>query len=331
MFALFSLICLLVMPGRCSQKWAVKYSSTVKCVLKGSNTILSGNFTYPDGLSITKIFWTIYPVGKETPDLSEDPKFKGRVEYFLDKNQKFFLKLYNITDEDEHIYCIRIKTENIIKKYWGRHGVQLKVTELSVEIPEEVVEGNSAVLFCKTTCNFTSSRKYIWYKNKSPLSESFSSNKLILQSVSRDDEGNYSCAVKGDEHLKSPAVTLMILTGNNLVAENIFTVGVILAVIITSVSVIMLFVIVICIRRKRATSDVQNNTNLQHHRTLRDSPAVCSHLSQMESSEGIYMTLDPKTMSADYDTLRALSYTRRNAAQCATQVSFASFHPNFHV
>ncbi|XP_055060144.2 uncharacterized protein [Misgurnus anguillicaudatus] len=296
MFALFSLICLLVIPGMCSQNWTVKYINRVKCALKGSTTLLFSNFTYPDGHNITKIFWTIDPVNvEETPDLSEDPEYKGRVKYILDKKQNFILKLSNITDEDEHMYYMKIVTNVENEKYLGRPGIKLKVTELRVEVYNE---GNSTVLFCKTTCNLTISTNFTWYKNKSPLSESFSSNKLILQSVSRDDEGNYSCAVRGDEQLKSPDFTLMILTGNNLqVAVSKAGVN------FTSVSVILLVVIGICIRRKRATSDVQNNTNLQHHRTVRDSPAVCSHLSQMESSEGIYMTLDPKTMSADYDTL----------------------------
>ncbi|XP_065130473.1 uncharacterized protein [Paramisgurnus dabryanus] len=284
MFALFSLICLLVIPGMCSQNWTVKYSDRVKCVLKGSTIFLLSNFTYPDGLNSTKIFWTIDPVKDE--DLSEVPEYKGRVKYILGKKQKFILKLSKVRYEDEHMYCIKIVTNVKKQQYLGHPGVQLKVTGLRVKIHNE---GNSAVLFCKTTCNLTSSTNFIWYKNKSPLSESFS-NKLILQSVSRDDAGNYSCAVRG-KRLKSPAVTLMILKESLAVSK--VTLGVTLAVVITSVSVNILVILVlvgICIRRKRVTSDVQNNTNLQHHKT-------------MESSEKPYMTLDPKTTSAVYDTL----------------------------
>ncbi|XP_065151126.2 uncharacterized protein [Paramisgurnus dabryanus] len=278
MFALFSLIGLLVIPGMCSQNWTVKYSHSVKCVVKGSTTRLSSSYTYPYGLNIIKIFWTIDPVKDE--DLSEVPEYKGRFKYILDKKQNVILRLSNITDEDEHVYYMKIVTNVEKEKYLGYPGIQLNVTGLRVEIHNE---GNSAVLFCKTTCNLTSSTNFIWYKNKSPLSESFS-NKLKLQSVSSDDEGDYSCAVRGHEHLKSPAVTLRILT------ENSPTMGVILAVVITSVSVILLVVIGICIRRKKTTSAVQNNTNLQHHIT-------------MKSSEETYMTLDPNTTSADYDTL----------------------------
>ncbi|XP_065130472.1 uncharacterized protein [Paramisgurnus dabryanus] len=292
MFGLFSLIRLLVIPAICGQKWTVNYFNRVNCALKGSTTFLSGNFTYPDGLTITKIFWTTDPIkcDEKAPDLSKVPEYKDRVKYIMGEKQNF-LKLSNVTDQDGHRYCMKILTNLKKEKYLGRPGIKLKVTELRVEVPEEVVEGNSAVLFCKSTCLLASNTNFTWYKNKSPLSESFSSNKLKLQSVSRDDEGNYSCAVRGDEDLKSPDVTLMILTESPCVGK--VTLGVTLAVIITSVSMMLLVVLVhvwIFMRRKRATSEVQNNTNLQHHKT-------------MESSEMPYMTLDPKTTNADYDTL----------------------------
>lgn len=82
--------------------------------------------------------------------------------------------------------------------------------ELNVDVPEEVIEGNSAVLFCKTTCNFSDSTKYSWYKNKIPLLESFSRKELILQPVSSDDAGEYSCALREHKDLPSPAVMLNV-------------------------------------------------------------------------------------------------------------------------
>ncbi|XP_073716276.1 uncharacterized protein [Misgurnus anguillicaudatus] len=247
MFTLFSLICLLVIPGMCSQNWTVTYLNAVKCVLKGSTTALFGSFKYPDGHNITKIFWTIDPVkDKETPNLSEVPEYKDRVEYILDKKQNFILKLSNITDKDEHMYCIRIVTNVEKEKYLGYPGVQLKVTELRVEIHNE---GNSTVFFCKTTCNLSRKTKYIWYKNKSPLSESFSSNKLILQSVSRDDAGNYSCAIRGDKHLKSPAVRF----GSNTVLH--VTAGIAAALICICIVIVTMRII----SRKTADTGIRSD------------------------------------------------------------------------
>ncbi|KAL0202765.1 hypothetical protein M9458_000783, partial [Cirrhinus mrigala] len=72
---------------------------------------------------------------------------------------------------------------------------------LRVEIPEEISEGQSPVLFCKTTCNLSDKTNFTWYKNGKRLSESIGSNKLLLPSVSSDDTGNYSCAVTDQKHL----------------------------------------------------------------------------------------------------------------------------------
>uniref|UniRef100_A0A8C1QLG0 Ig-like domain-containing protein n=1 Tax=Cyprinus carpio TaxID=7962 RepID=A0A8C1QLG0_CYPCA len=136
--------------------------------------------------------------------------YSGRVQYFPDKEQTFFLKLSNVTHEDEGMYCLRILTNVEKQRYLGFPGIDLKVTELRVEIPEEVVEGESSVLVCKTTCNLSDKTNFTWYKNSKSLSESIDSDQLLLQSVSSDDSGNYSCAVRDQKHLPSPAVTLSV-------------------------------------------------------------------------------------------------------------------------
>ncbi|XP_051560305.1 B-cell receptor CD22-like [Myxocyprinus asiaticus] len=211
MFHLFSLIFLLVIPGICGQTWNVKYTNLNICALKGSTTLLSGSYTHPNGLTVTKTFWTTNPVSeKENTDLSDNPHYKDRIEYFLNKDQIFFLKLSNVTDLDESMYCIKILTNVKDQRWLGYPCIDLKVTDLRVEIPEEVREGNSAVLVCKTTCNLGNRANYNWYKNSKPFSGSLSTNELLLQSVSSDDTGNYSCAVTQHEHLPSPAVTLSV-------------------------------------------------------------------------------------------------------------------------
>ncbi|XDV15884.1 hypothetical protein PO909_015835, partial [Leuciscus waleckii] len=96
------------------------------------------------------------------------------------------------------------------ERYLGYPGIQLNVTELRVEIPEEVVEKDSPVLLCKSTCNLSERTNFTWYKNGESLSESSVGNRLILRSVSSDDTGNYSCEARDQEHLSSPAVTLSV-------------------------------------------------------------------------------------------------------------------------
>ncbi|RXN05951.1 B-cell receptor CD22-like protein [Labeo rohita] len=123
---------------------------------------------------------------------------------------KKIMSLSNVTHEDKGMYCLRIVTNEEKQRFLGFPGIDLKVTELRVEIPEEIIEGQSPVLFCKTTCNLSYKTNFTWYKNGKHLSESVGSNQLLLPSVSSDDTGNYSCAVTDQKHLPSPAVTLSV-------------------------------------------------------------------------------------------------------------------------
>uniref|UniRef100_A0A8C2HFZ6 Ig-like domain-containing protein n=1 Tax=Cyprinus carpio TaxID=7962 RepID=A0A8C2HFZ6_CYPCA len=197
-------------PVICKQDWQVQYSSMMKCALKGSTIHLSSSYKHPNYLTVTERFWTVNPNKDESINLLNRPNYRDRVQYFPDKEQTFVLKLSNVTHEDEGMYCLRILTDVEKQKYLGFPGIDLKVTELRVEIPEEVVEGESSVLVCKTTCNLSDKTNFTWYKNSKSLSESIDSYQLLLQSVSSDDSGNYSCAVRDQKHLLSPAVTLSV-------------------------------------------------------------------------------------------------------------------------
>ncbi|XP_051559436.1 B-cell receptor CD22-like isoform X2 [Myxocyprinus asiaticus] len=182
----------------------------MECAMKGSTIYLSGSFKYPNNLTVTETFWTITPYGgKKYTNLSDDPHYKGRVEYFL-QNQHFSLRLRDVSYMDETIYYFGIMTNDVNQNHLFYPGIKLNVNVLSVEISGEVIEGNQANLFCKTTCNLRYNPKIAWYKNSIFFSESFSTNELLLQSVSSDDTGKYSCAVTKYEHLPSPAVTLNV-------------------------------------------------------------------------------------------------------------------------
>lgn len=180
-----------------------------KCALKGSTIYLSGSYTQPTYLTVTEIFWTVNPNKDTIINLLNHPDYSDRVQYFQNKGI-FFLGLSNVTHEDEGQYCLRILTEEGKQRFLGYPGIELKVTELRVEIPEEVVEGESPVLFCKTTCNLSDKSDFTWYKNGKRLSEWSVLNQLLLASVSSDDTGNYSCAVRDQKHLASPALTLSV-------------------------------------------------------------------------------------------------------------------------
>ncbi|KAL7852107.1 hypothetical protein SRHO_G00178920 [Serrasalmus rhombeus] len=205
------LVFLLMTAGAFGTEWSVKYNQQEICALKGSTVFMNGTFTHPKRLTVNETFWFIDPVkGVELTDLSKEWVYSGRVKFFTDDQKHFSLKLSDVMKKDEHQFCFRIITNEEKERWTGCPGVQLRVTELHVEAPEEVTEGETADLTCKTTCSLTDPT-FIWYKNGRPLTtKTIENNQLHLQTVSSEDAGSYSCAVGGSQHFRSTAHSLRV-------------------------------------------------------------------------------------------------------------------------
>ncbi|XP_073698594.1 B-cell receptor CD22-like [Garra rufa] len=206
------LIFLLMIHGVSSADWGVSYSHSHICALKNSSVIMSCTYTYPTEHQIRKVFWTKNPVeGVEPPDLSEDPEYSQRLQYLGDTQQNCTIRLSHVTQKDEHEYCFRFTTDKPGGKWLGKPGVSLTVTDLQVESPERVTEGDSVRLTCKSSCTLTDRATFIWYRNSQPLTERRdTNNQLLLQSVRREDAGRYSCALHGHTYI-SPDVHLNVM------------------------------------------------------------------------------------------------------------------------
>ncbi|XP_046694021.1 B-cell receptor CD22-like [Silurus meridionalis] len=207
----FCLILLLMISEALGNEWSVIHNKTQLCALKGSTVFMSIIHTHPTDVTVTKTFWVIDPApDKELTDLRDDPGYSGRVEYLEGEQNHFSLRLSDVKKSDEHKYCFRVIT-NVEKEKWlGKPGVTLGVTDLQLIAPAEVTEGESVILTCKTTCSLTDPT-FIWYKNTHDLTtNTFKSNELHLQRVSSEDAGSYNCAVRGSEHLPSPAQYLSV-------------------------------------------------------------------------------------------------------------------------
>ncbi|XP_060716484.1 B-cell receptor CD22-like [Tachysurus vachellii] len=216
---LSSLLCLIfvLMITALGNEWSVKYSQLSLCALKGSTVIMNVTYTHPPGLTVRERFWVINPIkGKEWTDLYNEPGYSGRVMYLTDVQNHFPLRLSDVKKIDKQMYCFRIRTNEDKERYQGFPGVTLNVTDLDLQIaPAEVTEGQSVVLICKTTCNLTDPT-FIWYKNSRNLTTNTNKdNEVRLQSVSSEDAGSYSCAVRGYEHLHSPDQTLRVRSLGN--------------------------------------------------------------------------------------------------------------------
>ncbi|KAK9981731.1 hypothetical protein ABG768_001255 [Culter alburnus] len=205
------LLFLLMIPGVSSARLGVSYSPSHICALKDSSVIMNCTYTYPTGHRIRKVFWTKNPVkGIDPPDLSEDPEYSQRLQYLGDKQHICTIRLSHVTLKDSHMYYFKFITDKDDGRYIGKPGVTLTVTDLQVESPERVTEGDSVRLTCKSSCTLTDRATFIWYRNSQPLTERRDrNNELLLQSVRREDAGRYSCAVHGHNHI-SPAVQLNV-------------------------------------------------------------------------------------------------------------------------
>ncbi|XP_077057549.1 B-cell receptor CD22-like [Siphateles boraxobius] len=207
------LIFLLMIHGVSSAGWSVSYSPSHICALKDSTVIMRCTYKYPTGYKIEKVFWskTLVKDNGEFPDLSEDPEYSQRLQYLGDKQQNCTIRLSHVTLKDSHMYYFRFITDKHDGKWTGKTGVTLTVTDLQVESPERVTEGDSVSLTCKSSCTLTDRATFIWYRNSLKiLTEIKVSNKLILNPVRREDSGRYSCAVDGHTHI-SPDVQLNVM------------------------------------------------------------------------------------------------------------------------
>nr|XP_021333834.1 uncharacterized protein LOC110439988 [Danio rerio] len=198
---------LISVSGVSSAGWGVNYSTSHICALQDSTVIMNCTFTHPDGLQIMRAFWHkdqgIQVV--EPPDLSVDSEYSQRLQYLGDKQQNHTVRLSHVTKKDEHEYYFRFITNVTHEKWTGRPGVILSVTDLQLESPERVTEGDSVRLTCRSSCNLTDTPTFIWYRNSHTLTNI--GDELNIRSVSRTEAGHYSCGVQGQTYI-SPAVYL---------------------------------------------------------------------------------------------------------------------------
>ncbi|XP_041959661.1 B-cell receptor CD22-like [Alosa sapidissima] len=153
--------------------WSVTYTPQSICALKGSSVELHSYYTYPCDHAVTKAFWfTTWVDGEENPQ-----------DLILDVGARYT----GVT-------------------------VGLTVTELQVLVdPATVKKGDKVTLTCSTTCSLSNNPTYIWYRNSQPVNDLHTAdNRLDIDSVSIEDAGKYSCAVKGHGIHSSPELILNV-------------------------------------------------------------------------------------------------------------------------
>lgn len=114
--------------GAFGEDWNVIYETNSKCALKGSTVNMSCTYTYPQQYPLTDTFWIKRPI-EGFKSLKGYQEYKDRVEYIEDRqNKTAVLRLHNVTENDEIVYCFRLITATEGQKWYGQPGIQLKVS-----------------------------------------------------------------------------------------------------------------------------------------------------------------------------------------------------------
>ncbi|XP_053472449.1 sialoadhesin-like [Ictalurus furcatus] len=187
--------------------YSVTYRDKRVCAVEGSSVEFAGSYSHPSDLSVREVFWQYFQHGKVFQDLKQETQFTNRVEY-VKQDKSSTLRMKNLTKKDSGEYCLRFLTNG--EGFTGKPGVILGVTDLQVRASRSAVasEGQTTVtLSCITSCTLSNNPTYMWYKNGQPVTDKLTKhNKLYLNSS--EDAGNYSCAVRGREDLRSPELTV---------------------------------------------------------------------------------------------------------------------------
>ncbi|XP_067260004.1 CXADR-like membrane protein [Chanodichthys erythropterus] len=271
------------------QDWGVNYSPSYVCALKGSTVKISCTLKYPPGHVIRTVFWTKHVVTDgESPDLCSDLEERGGIQCLSEYKDTHSITLTNVREADKHVYYCRFTTNIAGGKWTGIPGIQLDVTDLQVETQQRAKEGDSVTLTCKSSCSLTEQTTFIWFRNTLRFTEGIEKeNQLHLQSVSRSDEGNYSCAVRGHEHLISPAVYLKVEWVQRAALHTVS------GIVAGCGGLIFIIIIIVFIKRKKRREGGSEGVNQKQ---------------TADASDDTYAALDPASRtSADiYSTITSV-------------------------
>ncbi|XP_076118427.1 uncharacterized protein LOC143099220 isoform X4 [Alosa pseudoharengus] len=192
------------MGGSC---WSTAlHSNTDICAVRGSSVVISCSFKNYCNLTISKIYWGITTQEGKTPtDLKLNAAYQGRVQYFWKNDTNCTMKIQNVKKEDSSSYRPIFETENANQTREGKFEINLTVTDLTVTVPQLVIEGHAVNLSCKSACNEMDKHKVLWRKNGQVVTgKQRYRHELELLSVTIEDE----VSPKNTSAVAGPGLTL---------------------------------------------------------------------------------------------------------------------------
>ncbi|XP_053275372.1 uncharacterized protein LOC128437302 isoform X2 [Pleuronectes platessa] len=175
--------------------FTVNYVNRRICALQGSSVNISSEYSHPYYQQLKYKSW----YKSRRSDMAAGEELITNTDHikFHEVMNRHILTINKLNKNDSTEYIFRIGSD--AGKWAAVPGVTLVVTDLRVKFSpsEEVTEGQRVTLTCRTSCPLTDNMNYIWYLNNQPLNLTKTQSKyLVLDPVSSEHEGNYSCKVK---------------------------------------------------------------------------------------------------------------------------------------
>lgn len=134
-----------------------------------------------------------------------DPRYR----YLGDLQSNCTLQISDINKKDEATLRFRMEAEKDMGHFTGQSGVSITVTEetqmriQSSVGDRDVTVGENVTLSCSAVCTF-SELEVTWFRDSHALSESGPA--LLLSSLTAEDSGNYTCALRTTKGTSAPYI-----------------------------------------------------------------------------------------------------------------------------
>ncbi|XP_041641753.1 uncharacterized protein LOC121508752 isoform X2 [Cheilinus undulatus] len=240
-----------VNKGNC---WRVNYVSRRICALEGSSVNITSEYSHPSNQWPKHKHWYKLKNGR-VEDAEMMTEAVDRVRFYDNMKNQHILKMTNLKKNDSAEYRFRLQQDD---KEWRKAdipGVKIIVTDLRVTFSPsaEVTEGQRVTLTCSTSCPLTDDANYIWYWNTQLLTPPENQSKhLIVEAVSMQHAGNYSCAVNTLNDIRSNEKTLTVHRKMGTW---------ILAAATAAFLVLMVLIVIFWIRKNSPTQTPQTETS----------------------------------------------------------------------
>ncbi|XP_058495790.1 sialoadhesin-like [Solea solea] len=172
------------------------YASRRICALKGSSVTISSEYLSPGEQK------TGYWLRSDIRNLTISHRIKPH-----SNKTHHNLKINTLKNNDsaKYVFIADDKRRNWVNP----PGVTLFVTDVSVQFAPSamVTEGQRVTVTCRTSCPLANDTNYIWYFNNQTLDGTKRhSKRLVLDPVSSQHAGNYTCAVETQRHRSDEGV-----------------------------------------------------------------------------------------------------------------------------